>query len=959
MKTWQETATQVASEIYGAFLEEVIKRGVIADREGPLHEEHYKRIAKGTHIDGRVLRLMAISGKGGWSKDPERAKSYAMSTNVTLLDHILSVVRGALLLYALDKLGQNPEMDLALLRRRLRIIAAIAFLHDIDKALQLERNTNLPLSVLEKAIAQYQLTEFLAPAAALSAEQIRYLIELVEDTQRHRNPPAVLPPREYEPLMGYIALADKLDGIWLSSDRTKKHYGIEGVLTYLAKAENLSTELLREWRILDLYDPHHPFLLDELQRLLSWFSVDLTGIPPLLEVHHDGRLLMLLPVVHYETVVDRALQKLCIDLPFGLNIFISGPGVPALYDGQPDYPTLQALIKDQPYAKLSQLFFIKANLKATVTPELDRLLGDFGLKPSWPTKSEGLLSPYSTLDTLDSEAIADLRKAGLLVLLLNLNLTGGKKRDVLDYSGREQALLTTLAQPRPDWLAAIQDEASRRRLSALWTLALATRDESVDTAIWGEEGLLQRWLEGENGQPGFNAFIEMRGTKITAAVERHFRQLLNQQRLTVSDENAENRCLFTDEPVPAAATIDEALGLYGVNISAFSGRDNRLETIKSDRSQTHIGPVSIAEYKLRRHIHRSEGNKKDGDAPTIVCSPSTNGLFGGLGLTKDTLIPSLSPYNLSRLEIKKDAVVYEGTGIYSQRYRVARFERMPEKLEDQINFLELLLRACRRLGRPIHIFRGLPTPQRAFFHCDAMPRLLADLIGGFSLRLEQLPHAVSQLQLAKIILETNGLGYDVLMFYASPRTRFAALCLAWCRLHDDLKESAKAQKAGSLRFAQAELEQKFVQQLEDRPMNEHDGALVRLGKAAARIQRKPRKKASTNDEMLVYRLCLDFVEKAYVYRQTDEESLINGVASELEINLVRKKKATKREYREGNPLREECIAFSEQFVRDVWLGVLRQRLPAQRSRSVLGSIYRMAFLQACRLKTDDEDSIPE
>ncbi len=958
MNTWQETATQVAAEIYGAFLEAVVKQGVMADREGPDDEKAYERIAKGTHIDGRVLRLMAISGKGGWSKNPERAKSYAMSTNVTLLDHLLSVVRGAVLLYALDKLGQNPDMDLALLRHRLRVIAAIAFLHDIDKALHLERNSSLPLPALEKAMVQYGLTEFLAPVTTLSAEQIRYLIELVEDTQRHRNPPAVLPPRDYEALMTYIALADKLDGIWLSAAPDQEH-GVKGAINYLNKWQNLQTNLLREWRILDLYDPHHPFLLDELQRLLSWFSVDLTGIPPLLEVHHDGRLLMLLPVAHYETIVERALQKLCTDLPFGLDIVISNRGMPALYNGQPDYPTLQAFITDRPHAEFSQLFFIKANLKTTVTPELDRLLGDFGLKPSWPTKSEGLLSPYTALDALDPKALSDLRKAGLLVLLLNLNLTGAKKGDVLDYAGREQALLTTLAKPRPDWLAAIQDEASRRTLTSLWALALALRDEAIDSVIWDEEGLLQRWLEGENGQPGFNAFIEMRGEKITAAVERHFHQLLNQQRLTVDDEQAENRCLFTDEPVAAADTIDKALGLYEVKVSAFSGRDNRLETITSERSQTHVGLISVAEHKLRSRIHEGKGGKPDG-VPTLISSPSTSGLFGGLGLSNShQLLTPLSSYDLSRLEIKKDAVVYDGTGIYSQRYRVARFERMPEKLEGQLTFLELLLRACRRLGRPIHIFRGLPTPQRAFFHCDAMPRLLAHLIGGSSLRLEQLPHAIKQLQLAKIILETNGLGYDVLMLYASPRTRFAALCLAWCRLHDDLKESAKAQKAGSLRFAQAELEQQFIQQLEDNPMSEHDGALVRLGQAAARIQRQPLASASNSEEMLVYKLCLDFAEKAYAHRQTDEASLINGIASELETNLVRKDKMAASRHRDSHSLRDECISVAEQFVREVWQGVLKQRPCAQRSRSILGSIYRMSFIRAVRVKKDEQNVVSE
>ncbi len=221
---------------------------------------------------------------------------------------------------------------------------------------------------------------------------------------------------------------------------------------------------------------------------------------------------------------------------------------------------------------------------------------------------------------------------------------------------------------------------------------------------------------------------------------------------------------------------------------------------------------------------------------------------------------ALSLYDLSRLEIKKGNV-YQGTEIYSGRYRMARFERIADKTSEQIDQLRMLLQASRRLGRPIHIFRGLPTPQRAFFHYDAMPRLLADLIGGNSLRLEQIPDALEQLQLAQVLLETTGLGYDVLIRYANPHTRFGTLCLAWCHLHDELKKT-NSTHAGGVRFVLTALEHSFDKPLEEYTMNEQDGALVRLGKAAARIQRRPLGQASTSEEMRVFKICFDFAESA-------------------------------------------------------------------------------------------------
>jgi len=890
---------------------------------------------------------MSISGKGGWHEDSEKWKKYALNTNVTWLDHSLSVVRGSSLLYALDKLGQNPGMDIALLEKRLRIVAVVAFLHDLDKPLKLERNARLPLDEIESAVERYGLAQFWAPEN-LSAEQIRYLIELVEDTQRHRSPPAELPPRDYESLMGYVALADKLDGIWLSSDPEKG--GLTGVLNHLSKVQTLHTDLIRHWRSVDLFDPHHPFLLDELQRWLSWFSCRLAGVPPLIEVHHDGRLFMLLPTTEFESIVDKALGKLCGDLPFNLDIAVSDKdGSIKLFDDQPNYLELQTFIDSLPWQKIARIFLVKAGLKRVVTKELGRLLKDYDLTPRWSNKSEGLVSLYAVNDNLSPNADADLRKAALLVTLINLNVVGDKNDAVFNYDQREHTLLDKIPLERPAWLDSIQDSVSRRTLTALWVLALAKTNENIDSDLWDETGLLRCWLEGGKNQVGFKRFIEMPGKTIIPAVKQHLCRMLFKQRITVFDESARGRCLFTDEPVPINNKIEKNTGLYEVKMSAFSGRDNRPESINSAQPHTNVGSVSIAEYKLRAQIHGRTGGKPDG-VPTLIFSPSTSGLFGGLGLREDRGMAALSLYDLSREEIKKGSV-YRGTEIYRGRYRIARFERMADKTSAQIDQLRMLLKASFRLGRPIHVFRGLPTPQRAFFHYDAMPRRLADLIGGDSLRLEQIPHALRQLQLAQILLETPGLGYDVLMRYANPHTRFGALCLAWCHLRDELKDT-KSTRVGGVRFALEELEKVFDKPFEEHTMNEQEGALVQLGKAAARIQRRPSARASINEEILVFKLCLDFAEKARVSQQTDCTSLVEGITSDLEV-ILRKDKAAAREHRDNKTLQEGCAEVAALFVDKVWSAVLKERSPTQSTRRILGSIYRMSFLHASRSEPEE------
>jgi hypothetical protein len=99
--------------------------------------------------------------------------------------------------------------------------------------------------------------------------------------------------------------------------------------------------------------------------------------------------------------------------------------------------------------------------------------------------------------------------------------------------------------------------------------------------------------------------------------------------------------------------------------------------------------------------------------------------------------------------------------------------------------------------------------------------------------------------------------------------------------------------------------------------------------------------------MLVFKICLDSAQDLLAYNQVDPASLINGIADQLSINLKRKGKEGFGLLR-ADLLDEACLEFAKQFVDEVWLGVLQGKPPAQKERRLLGSIYRMAFIQAHR-----------
>ncbi|MEK8015497.1 MAG: hypothetical protein VSS75_001430, partial [Candidatus Parabeggiatoa sp.] len=891
MQDWMEKARKTAEKTYGYFLNQVVIEQVIKhDRIGLLPDKKREKLNNGDLADVRTVRLMSISGKG--------SDQYPQYTNITLLDHLLSVTRGSLLLAAMNWLSKNVDMAENLLTKKLAVIAATAFLHDLDKDLeQARRVVDIKPADVDERVKRYAIDAFLEKAGiSLTSEQLLHLIEQVEDTQSYRHLTTPLPEGIGDELAHYVKLADKLDGIWLDSDPIKG--GFNGVINRLERDNSRFDEnsLLPHWQPVDIYDPHHPFLLDKLQLFLSLFSQTITGIPPLLEGHHDGRLYLLLPKSQFDLIVDKALNKLAEELPFGLEVDISNVGVPAILNGQPNHAELQALMLNKikmSHDKLGKLLTMKAKYKVHLTQNLDDLLDIMGLNPRFPkTSSKQLMTLYDNLEDLDADAEEWIRYAAFLALMLNLKIDKGK---TLTYEQRETALLETIQSERPAFINELDDQKSRCVVTALWAITLANENEALKEAIWEEDGLLQRWLEGSEDQIGFNQFMEMGdGDEIAQQVKAHFRALLSKQRVVPKDEKAKGRCLFTDEPTTFDNPINQASGLLGLKISAFSGRDHRPELLTSDKPHTVVSPVSMAEHKIRHDI---QGGNKD-SVPTWISSPSTLGLFGGLILNQK--MSALSLFDMSRLETKKGTVLY-GHETYQGRLRLAKLERLSEKTKDQVIQLRLLLTAARRTGRPFHVFRGLPTTQRAFFYYDAMPPLLKKLIGNNALRLEELPNALAQVELAQTFLEHNNLGYEVLNRYVTTETRFGAICLAWCMLNKEEKPSP------AVIVAKKRLRDEYLNYSEVK-MTKSDNALVELGKAAIKIQQSVRFDASTNEQMKVFNICLETMNalRKVPIPQDTPESLIYAIAGELEKGLKAKAK-----YDNHEKQFEACLQFAE------------------------------------------------
>ena len=87
----------------GGFLTDCVEAHVSQDRKAGKRTP----LNKGK-VDGSPVRLVTISGKGGYSEDPERRAQWARNDNISLLDHLLSVARGALMFCLADEPLPGP-----------------------------------------------------------------------------------------------------------------------------------------------------------------------------------------------------------------------------------------------------------------------------------------------------------------------------------------------------------------------------------------------------------------------------------------------------------------------------------------------------------------------------------------------------------------------------------------------------------------------------------------------------------------------------------------------------------------------------------------------------------------------------------------------------------------------------------------------------------------------------------
>ena len=1011
-------AHRTAVEVYGSFLHECVIPKVGADRVGS------RKKPGRSQIDGRPVRLVTISGKGGWSSDAALAESWAGNANISLLDHLLSVARGALMFWVAD--APRPwsgKTELTEIERLAHALVCIAFLHDIDKDLELPRGARIEVEAVRERMERYGINEFLArrgirisPAAMLN------YIEAVEGTQASGSPAAPDYNRKIAATCGYVELADKLDGVFASQQRDG---GVTGVLTSLRDPNRwpvLQDPALRRWEAVEIHDHLHVFLLDRFQRALSTACQEIAGRLPLIETVHDGRLLSVIPHDHAPAIKEQALGNFLDALPYRLGFSINKRHACEFVGGAASWQACQETMNPRAWTTGEKDFGKLLSLPKTIARihyrEIDDLFETAGMTRSWSSfdRPGATVKPALEHPGGDGRGL-DMEPAHALVFLaVVLNHTDVKRKGAAPGAeAREQELLCLLrdegqlppaaAEIEPPQALALlvlapeqtdgetmgaapdeetrklrlenlvaalsKDGRARRVMLALWTVATvwSLAEDDPDGAqelldrILGHEGLVGLWLEGNARRTGLADQIGDVSSGILDALRQRFEVYLTGRQVKPFDsEAARKHCILCNEPVPVSQAVRTASRAHGIKVSAFSGRDGRNDHLASPSRDTHLCHVCLAELQLRQKAQDEffKGDPNLGNLPPLISSPATTGLFGGLAFHAEDGDVSMGLNDLNRFDVKKGRV-YEGLDCQTRRIRLARLENLPRRDKELVTQLHKVLAAIHRLGRPIHIFRGAPRPHPAIFHFDAMPAWLERLLGGESLRIEQLPVALSGLALFAQIAVTPGLGIEWAKQLADPDpgVQLGALCVAWGMAVDRRNRGDNTGSRTSWADIQNEARKRAkstIKTMEGEAVTLKDTTdpLLRLAWLASRIQSLRRIRDSTNKQLLCWKIALDFYPEAERSTTQDTQALVWGLAATLEEQLTRTNDAAAKKYREDQLLPEACIEFADHFVRKVWKKVFPSGEPTSKEQRRAAQVYRFGLLEAYRERGNAE-----
>ena len=154
------------------------------------------------------------------------------------------------------------------------------------------------------------------------------------------------------------------------------------------------------------------------------------------------------------------------------------------------------------------------------------------------------------------------------------------------------------------------------------------------------------------------------------------------------------------------------------------------------------------------------------------------------------------------------------------------------------------------------------------------------LLGGNSLRIEQIPEALCQLELFSALAGAPGIGIEWAKQLADsdPHIELGSLCVAWALAVDRQGEQDRGHSWSRIESNTREKALELIKDTGGEPVNlkENEDPLIRLAWLATRIQKRRNIRDSTNKQLLCWKLALDFLPERAAQHDTGSECLGPG-----------------------------------------------------------------------------------
>lgn len=895
----------------------------VLTRVGTVADKTTKEIVAGKRIDHRPIRMMTISGKGDLQN--------ADWINVSLFDHSLNVACGAMRLAAHDlvHLDYTEEDLLPLLYK----IAVIGFAHDLDKLYGVGWN-EVDVNHCERFLHEWRLAEWLESVGeTMSPSHLFAYISGVEVRSALNTPPNGTSSSVFDLARRYVRTADMLDSEILKSWKLSENRRVIDAWARVRKNGVLkSPSAFEDFALLSFTDVHNLFLLDAFQNMVMGACHAITGMPPLFSAVVDGTFTCYLPEHAKDDIVNAAIDDLIAALPLGTDIVVSSQGGVKFSGASPTLGSIDGLIRQVlPGAVGSKLFAVKG-VDFSDDPETGSSLGSahweeittLSARAGCPTverpNETGLTYLLARKGDERAES-ADVHLAAKISFLISVREV--TKSKAMSADARMKLLVEALEITLPDWILAC-DPLTRRTYVAL---SAALKLKSDDAALMSAFKAWQSSLLSENGL--FSDYRD-KADDVLRAIRSHFSAMALGHPAASSNEDAKYACIITGERVSDRWKLTATDKLHNIKSSAISYRDGRSESRFRELADTHISPVSYAEFKLRQSKQASSVCK---GVPVKLISTNTMGLFGsqyakdqGLVITKGG---DVALFDTTRLDTAK--ITLNPVDSYRSPIRIGRFEDMGTTFSDRIDFILKAVTTCRRLGRPIHLFNGTPRVVPDFFYGDCLGRDVEALLGGSGLRIEELESALNKLKFVNFLAKARGEGGlgdpDLAKRFCYPATRFRASVLAWWQA-SRLEKNSEANKFAAMLFNET-----IPMEIEDMISQGEDIPEIKLARLARTFQKGPTYDESNNVLEFVVRTAFEQAEQLYKAgrRGKDLSALYIATIAETLYRDGKRRTETKgffsaKETRpEGRSLTDQAEAIATVFVNEIWFGLLNGR----------------------------------